>query len=197
MSPEQVAGDAEAIGPVTDVYALGVILYELLTGQRPFGGKGLAVLGQITSGNPPPAPSTLTRISADLEAICLKAMAHEPAKRFQSAAELAKSLAAFQSGHRASEPKRLVRQRSMIGAGVFLGAALIAGYLLRDPGDGFSGHVETSSGEEATAKRATAFVARESDPGLTPPDRVIPPSASTQSHAVSKLHLGADSARRR
>lgn len=92
MSPEQVAGDAEAIGPVTDVYALGVILYELLTGKRPFDGKGLAVLGQITSGSRPEPPSAIANVNPRLESICLKAMSHDPTERFQTAEELARAL---------------------------------------------------------------------------------------------------------
>lgn len=95
MSPEQVAGDSAAIGPTTDVYALGIILYELLTGKRPFDGKGLAALGQITSGQAPPRPSTLVEVPPGLEAVCEKAMAHDAAERYQTAEDLARALETY------------------------------------------------------------------------------------------------------
>ena len=57
MAPEQIRGDLKEIGPACDIYALGVILYELLTGRLPFSGSGLAVAGQILTQAPLP-PST-------------------------------------------------------------------------------------------------------------------------------------------
>lgn len=92
MAPEQVDGRRQAMGPFTDVYSLGVILYELLCGRRPFEGSGLAVLGQITSGKLPAPLSALANVDKRLEAVCLRAMAQNSAARFQSAAELADAL---------------------------------------------------------------------------------------------------------
>lgn len=92
MAPEQVSGTREAIGSHTDVYALGVILYQLLCGRRPYDGSGLAVLGQISSGKPPTPPSELADVDEQLEAICLKAMAHEVDDRFPTADKLADAL---------------------------------------------------------------------------------------------------------
>ncbi len=93
MAPEQVEADNNRIGPHTDVYALGVMLYQLLTGRRPFEGKGLSVPGLISSGASPPPPSQFADISPSLESACLKAMAHRINDRFQSAADLAATLA--------------------------------------------------------------------------------------------------------
>ncbi len=92
MAPEQVEAAHDKIGPQTDVYALGVILYQLLTDRRPFEGAGLSVLGQISSGERPAPPSQIAAVSPSLEAVCLKAMAHDRGDRFQSAAELAEAL---------------------------------------------------------------------------------------------------------
>jgi serine/threonine protein kinase len=92
MAPEQVEAAHDKIGPRTDVYALGVILYQLLTGRCPFEGAGMSVLGQISSGTRPPAPSELAEVDSRVEAICLKAMSHEAADRYQTAIELADAL---------------------------------------------------------------------------------------------------------
>jgi eukaryotic-like serine/threonine-protein kinase len=99
MAPEQAAGKVREIGPATDVYALGAILYECLTGQVPFKGDStvdtlLLVLEQV-----PQRPRYLNRtIDAALEAICLKCLEKEPAQRYPSALALAEDLAAYQHG---------------------------------------------------------------------------------------------------
>jgi serine/threonine protein kinase len=90
MSPEQAHGRIDRIGPPTDVYALGAILYELLTGRAPFvGSKGRDLLRQLQDG-PPPSPRKLRReLPRALEGVCLKAMARAIPERYPGAAELA------------------------------------------------------------------------------------------------------------
>ncbi len=84
MAPEQAAGETQTIGPACDVYALGVMLYELLTGVRPFAGPPLVLL--FNHINTPPVPPRQHTPSVDpaLEAICLKALAKHPAERHPS-----------------------------------------------------------------------------------------------------------------
>jgi serine/threonine protein kinase len=92
MAPEQVRGENRSVGPATDVYALGAILYQLLTGQVPFPGPGPAVYAQILHDELPPPSARVKGLEPTLDAVCLRAMARDPAKRFGSATELAAAL---------------------------------------------------------------------------------------------------------
>jgi tRNA A-37 threonylcarbamoyl transferase component Bud32/tetratricopeptide (TPR) repeat protein len=97
MSPEQAQGTPVLDGR-TDVYSLGVTLYEALTGEVPFHGKPHLVLQQIALEEPRPPRWLNDAIPRDLETICLKAMAKEPARRYTSAAEFAADLRRFPRG---------------------------------------------------------------------------------------------------
>jgi hypothetical protein len=94
MAPEQAAG--EPVGPACDVYGLGVLLYELLTGQLPFKGEKLSeLLARVLAAPPPPPSSYRPDLDPALEAICLKALAKSPAQRYASMTEFAAALDAY------------------------------------------------------------------------------------------------------
>jgi serine/threonine protein kinase len=93
MAPEQAEGRSRDIGPATDVWALGAILYELLTGQLAFGGTSLpAVLHAVCFAEPMRPGDVQVAVPADLEAICLRCLRKRPADRYPRAADLAEAL---------------------------------------------------------------------------------------------------------
>jgi serine/threonine-protein kinase len=92
MSPEQAEGDIAAVGPATDISALGAILYELLSGQAPYVGATREVLSQVRLGPPRSLAQSGRQIPRALEAVCEKAMARRPADRYTSASALAREV---------------------------------------------------------------------------------------------------------
>lgn len=99
MAPEQAEGKGKRIGPATDVYALGAILYELLTGRPPFkAATPLETLQQVLSEEPVPPRKLQPQLPIDLETICLKCLQKDTGKRYASAAALGADLRCFLDG---------------------------------------------------------------------------------------------------
>jgi serine/threonine-protein kinase len=99
MAPEQATGRSDQACPASDIWALGVMLYELLTGQRPFKGKSREELMRDIQSTYPPRPrSVRSQLPTDLETICLKCLEKNPAHRYASAEALADDLSRWRAG---------------------------------------------------------------------------------------------------
>ncbi len=164
MPPEQASGARDALGPWTDVYALGSILYEMVTGHKPFFARSsLELLRQIQHSDPVPPTRWRPDLPADVAAIIGKCLEKEPRRRYDSAAALAADIDRFRSGRpvearplsRLGRLARTIRRHKGIAAVVFGVFALVTGFL------GFHIARIESKNEEISARWAIAERRRE------------------------------------
>ena len=102
MSPEQVGTEPD-VGPPSDIYSLGVILFELLTGRLPYEGSVVAIIGQIVSADPPDVRQIRPNVDENLAAICLKMMAKSTADRYGSMKNVADALTGYLRNYEKSD----------------------------------------------------------------------------------------------
>jgi len=103
MPPEQATGDFHTLTPTADVYALGAVLFEILAGEAPFGGRSpTAILEAVVAGRRRPLPSGGV-VPDELRAICERAMSEDPGRRYRDAASLARAVEAWLDGQRQKE----------------------------------------------------------------------------------------------
>jgi WD40 repeat protein/tRNA A-37 threonylcarbamoyl transferase component Bud32 len=132
MAPEQAAARANEVGAASDQYSLGVVLYELLCGERPFEGPPALVISMVINQEPPSPMTHNSAIPRDLETICLKAMAKSPQHRYGNCQQLADDLRRWLNhepirARRVSLPERLVRwcRREPVIAGLVCTVAIV------------------------------------------------------------------------
>jgi len=150
MAPEQANGQVSQLGPATDVFGLGAILYECLTGRPPYHGSGKMELLKQASGGQVVPPRQLNRqVPRGLERICLKALAAEPAQRYGSAAELERVL------DRYLQRRRLGMLAALAAAVLLLVTGLLVGsrWLVPVEKPGFKGTLDILVTEPGNPRR--------------------------------------------
>jgi serine/threonine protein kinase/tetratricopeptide (TPR) repeat protein len=180
MAPEQAEGRSRDVGPGADIYSLGAILYELLTGRPPYNAESpLETLLQMVHAEPLPPSRLQPKVPRDLETICLKCLQKEPRKRYASALKLADDCAAFLRGEPiaarraplAEQAWKWARRRPALAAvaGSAVAAVLgLAGLLIWHQADlraelqrALEGEREARAASDAAARRESLAEVRE------------------------------------
>jgi len=174
MAPEQAKGDSKFVGPTADVWALGVILYECLTGVTPFrADDSWAILHNVLTLDPLPPRKRVANIPPDLEQVCLKCLRKEPHERYASAKLFAEDLINFQEGRPVTaRPVGPVRRfhrwgrRNPVLAAVLGGALLLVLGLIASLAVGYREAVASADSERGRAEAESRLREKEAEAKL-------------------------------
>jgi WD40 repeat protein/DNA-directed RNA polymerase subunit RPC12/RpoP len=175
MSPEQARGETDRVGPHSDQYSLGVVLYELLTGKRPFEGPPHTVVAQVAAQEPPAPRKLNARIPEDLEAICQKATEKELSARYADMHAFAEDLTRWLAGRVTKarpigEVERMRRwcKRNPAIAGLSITVAVLVVAVAILSTVGYVHKTIVLNQTEHELKEAQETIARQSEEALTP-----------------------------
>jgi tetratricopeptide (TPR) repeat protein len=166
MAPEQARGDVTAMGPGCDVYSLGVVLYQLLVGRVPFEGPILDVLVQQVRDEPTPPSKLRADLDPPIEAVCLKALAKEPSRRFLSMAEMARALEDYLAGNSPSSLSQVYAETDPLRQAVADFLLLLRTWGWRTGVEKIGARLVEKQGEEPDPRLALLLRWLQGDPGV-------------------------------
>ncbi len=196
MSPEQLRGEHSRIGPVCDVYALGVLLYELLTRELPFPGDGslMSVVNAVLSDPPPDASVLRPQLDVQIVGICRKAMAKDAADRYESMLEFSAALTSFLNSKAtladANQPKSKRRTNRPWGYAIIAAVFTIGMFVLAQMLTGDSAIDATASSPTGLASSVADVAKSEAVESVHVAEAAPDPTSEDETDAAQETRLG-------
>jgi serine/threonine protein kinase len=199
MAPEQAGGKAKEVGPAADVYALGAILYEMLTGRPPFQAESsLDLLEMVRSADPVPPSRLRGKLPRDLETICLHCLHKEPLRRYGRAGALADDLRAFLAGKPIQARPSTAWQRAVKwarrrpAAAALLAVSALAAAALLGGGLWYQARLQAALADAAQQRDQVARARDEVKRQLGEVERQREEARKQQRHAEDRFELARD-----